>query len=65
VIWGSDQSREKWHDDGGRDINNPKIPIKFVKRVGKLVYKTGRTVAEIADEAAKARKEVKKPWRRF
>jgi hypothetical protein len=28
----------KWHDDGGKDINNPKIPIDFVERHGTLVY---------------------------
>jgi Restriction endonuclease PvuII len=28
---------QKWHSDGGKDINNPKIPLKFVKQVGKLV----------------------------
>lgn len=27
----------KWHDDGGKDINNPKIPLKFVMEVGKLL----------------------------
>jgi Restriction endonuclease PvuII len=50
---------KKWHDDGERDINNPKIPIKFVKQVGKLVYKTEMTAAEIAEDAAEAREEVK------
>lgn len=29
---------KKWHDDGGRDINNPKIPIKYVTEQGNLVY---------------------------
>lgn len=34
----------KWHksvgpDGLGRDINNPKIPIKFVQKVGRLIYK--------------------------
>ena len=28
----------KWHDDGGKDINNPKVPLKFVEDVGELVY---------------------------
>jgi hypothetical protein len=28
----------KWHDDGGKDINNPKIPVDFVERNGTLVY---------------------------
>ncbi len=25
---------KKWRDDGGKDINNPKIPIRFVRDVG-------------------------------
>ena len=25
----------KWHADGGKDINNPKVPLKYVARVGK------------------------------
>lgn len=29
---------KKWHGDGGKDINNPKIPIKFVSSVGKILY---------------------------
>ncbi len=29
---------KKWHKDGGKDINNPKIPLTFVQRVGRLVY---------------------------
>jgi hypothetical protein len=28
---------EKWHENG-RDINNPKIPIKYVKAAGELVF---------------------------
>ena len=27
----------KWHDDGGKDINNPKIPLKFVMEHGTLL----------------------------
>ncbi|QDV91505.1 Type-2 restriction enzyme PvuII [Phycisphaerae bacterium RAS2] len=30
----------KWHTDGERDINNPKIPVRFVRDVGKLIYKS-------------------------
>lgn len=26
---------QKWHEDGGKDINNPKIPVSFVIEVGK------------------------------
>lgn len=32
-MWG-----EKWHADGGKDINNPKIPLKYVVENGKLLY---------------------------
>lgn len=28
----------KWHADGGRDINNPKIPLRYVIDNGQLVY---------------------------
>jgi transcriptional regulator with XRE-family HTH domain len=28
----------KWHDDGGKDINNPKIPLKYVREVGVQLY---------------------------
>ena len=29
---------EKWHADGGKDINNPKIPVRFVTEVGKKIF---------------------------
>ena len=29
---------QKWHTDGGKDINNPKIPLKFVEKQGDLIY---------------------------
>ena len=29
---------KKWHDDGGKDINNPKIPLKYVQKNGRLLY---------------------------
>jgi hypothetical protein len=29
----------KWHADGGKDINNPKIPLKYVRAVGKSIFK--------------------------
>ena len=28
----------KWHKDGGKDINNPKIPLKYVIKNGALLY---------------------------
>jgi transcriptional regulator with XRE-family HTH domain len=30
---------KKWYDDGKKDINNPKIPLTFVKEHGELLYK--------------------------
>ena len=30
---------KKWHDSGGRDINNPKIPVKFVVERGQLIHR--------------------------
>lgn len=31
---------EKWHNDGGKDINNPKISLTYVRKVGKPIYKS-------------------------
>ena len=28
----------KWHDTGGKNINNPKIPLSYVERNGKLLF---------------------------
>lgn len=28
----------KWHHDGGKDINNPKIPLKYVETHGERVW---------------------------
>jgi transcriptional regulator with XRE-family HTH domain len=32
---------EKWHRDGGKDINNPKIALKYVRDNGQLIYSSG------------------------
>lgn len=29
---------DKWHAEGGKDINNPKIPLKFVQENGRKLY---------------------------
>jgi len=29
---------KKWHNDGGKDINNPKIPLKFVAENGRNIF---------------------------
>lgn len=31
---------EKWCTDGNKDINNPKIPLSYVRQKGLLVYKS-------------------------
>ena len=31
---------EKWHRDGNKDINNPKIPLTYVSKHGQLLYAT-------------------------
>nr|MDQ2696457.1 XRE family transcriptional regulator [Pseudomonadota bacterium] len=31
---------EKWHADGGKDINNPKIPVPYVMTRGRLLHGT-------------------------
>ncbi|CAN5398844.1 hypothetical protein BH20ACI1_BH20ACI1_05700 [soil metagenome] len=31
---------EKWHSSGGKDINNPKIPVRFVLEKGKVIYQS-------------------------
>ncbi|MBP0030100.1 hypothetical protein [Roseofilum reptotaenium] len=27
-----------WHDSGGKDLNNPKISLTYVKTHGRLIY---------------------------
>lgn len=29
---------KKWHNDGGKDINNPKIPLTYVQNNGTLIF---------------------------
>ncbi|WP_265298202.1 restriction endonuclease [Verminephrobacter eiseniae] len=29
---------KKWHDDGGKDINNPKIPLAHVMEYGEIIW---------------------------
>jgi hypothetical protein len=33
TIW-----EKKWHDDGSKDINNPKVPLSYVEKNGKLIF---------------------------
>lgn len=34
----------KWHDSGGKDINNPKISLAYVREHGKLIYQAGDSI---------------------
>lgn len=43
---------EKWHREGGKDINNPKIPVSFIVTNGTLVY---GAVPEIKTRRKKAK----------
>jgi transcriptional regulator with XRE-family HTH domain len=38
---------EKWHASGGKDINNPKIPYKFVRQHGTLLYKAKEILKQV------------------
>lgn len=29
---------KRWHESGGKDINNPKIPLRFVESTGETVF---------------------------
>ncbi len=31
---------EKWHSSGGKDINNPKIPVRYIMEKGKVIYQS-------------------------
>jgi len=33
-----DKWEKKWHDSGRKDINNPKIPVAYVRSKGELIY---------------------------
>ncbi len=33
---------QKWHSSGGKDINNPKIPVKFVVEHGRMIHRKAR-----------------------
>jgi hypothetical protein len=42
----------KWNAEGGKDINNPKIPVAFVAKKGTVVYKAGSGAAQVERIAA-------------
>ncbi|HEY4507736.1 MAG TPA: restriction endonuclease [Candidatus Paceibacterota bacterium] len=45
---------EKWHNEGGKDINNPKIPLSYIIQVGKVIYPPHMPESEKAELADKA-----------
>lgn len=38
---------KKWHADGKRDINNPKVPLKYVMQVGQLLHGQHPSLAKL------------------
>lgn len=48
------QWENKWRNDGGKDINNPKIPVKFVMAHGRLVHGAPPTLTTRRQNARKA-----------
>lgn len=53
----------KWNDSGGKDINNPKIPLKFVESVGTMIYesKSIGTVAPVSKVLPVRVKDIEEP----
>lgn len=42
----------KWHADGGKDINNPKVPLTYVRRHGELLHSAiGEPLEKSLDES--------------
>jgi hypothetical protein len=53
----------KWKDSGGKDINNPKIPLKFIESIGNLIHETKSIAAvrPISTTLDVAVKDIEKP----
>lgn len=49
---------KKWKDDGNKDINNPKIPLKFVEEVGEKIY-SSKDIASVKQIAPIPKHRVK------
>lgn len=48
---------EKWHADGEKDINNPKIPLRFVVQQGTLIHGEAPSPKMVAGKPAKEEHE--------
>jgi hypothetical protein len=52
----------KWHGDGGKDINNPKIPYTFVKENGRRVFVAAEPPVQVIPISPNLRpKDVEEP----
>lgn len=46
-----DRWERKWHETGGRDINNPKVPLTYVRNHGELLHSAvGERLEDSLDE---------------
>jgi len=54
---------KKWKDSDGKDINNPKIPLKYVEGVGNKIYETkGISAASPVSQTLKVRvRDIEEP----
>lgn len=54
-----DKWEQKWHDDGGKDINNPKIRGDFVTQHGKLLWGSSPdlTISKRAESTSRRRRK--------
>ena len=43
---------DKWRVDGNKDINNPKIPLRFVREIGKSVFQANDAAVAVEELAA-------------
>jgi hypothetical protein len=50
---------KKWHESGGKDINNPKIPLKYVIEHGKLLH--GQPPSPRAVEGPPSKADIPQP----
>lgn len=47
----------KWNGDGGKDINNPKVPLTYVVAVGKLLWGTAPPATTMKKAPVKRRRK--------
>ena len=50
----------KWHIDGSKDINNPKIPLKYVVQNGRLLFGTPIDLKNLPRKKASPNRRIKK-----